>query len=68
MKPERGFRCPHTVSVEQIRQERRGKDGKVKDSLDRSFQYLLLARPERWGLGLEEYRANARGDRDAPVN
>ena len=58
---------PNTVSLEQIRQERRGKDGKVKNSLDQSFQYLLLARPEKWGLGLEEYRTNARGDRGAPV-
>jgi tetratricopeptide (TPR) repeat protein len=58
---------PNTVSVEQIRQERRGKDGKVKNSSAQSFQYLLLARPERWGLGLEEYRTNARGDRGAPV-
>lgn len=58
---------PNTVSVEQIRQERRGKGGKIKNSLDQSFQYLLLARPEKWGLGLEEYRTNARGDRDAPV-
>jgi len=58
---------PNTVSVEQIRQERRGKDGKVKNSSDQSFQYLLLARPERWGLGLEEYRTNARGERGAPV-
>jgi tetratricopeptide (TPR) repeat protein len=58
---------PNTVSVEQIRQERRGKDGKVKNSSAQSFQYLLLARPESWGLGLEEYRTNARGDRGAPV-
>lgn len=58
---------PNTVSVERIRQERRGKDGKIKNSLDQSFQYLLLARPEKWGLGLEEYRTNARGEQDAPV-
>lgn len=54
---------PNTISIEQIREERLGKDGKVKDSLDLKFQYLLLARAERWGLGLEEFRTNDHGDR-----
>jgi tetratricopeptide (TPR) repeat protein len=57
---------PNTVSSEEIRQERLGKDGKIKDSLDQKFHYLLLARPETWGLGLEEYRTDNRGGRTAP--
>jgi tetratricopeptide (TPR) repeat protein len=52
---------PNTVSLEQVHQERLGKDGKVRDSLDQEFQYLLLARSEKWGLGLEEHRANIQG-------
>jgi hypothetical protein len=39
----------------------------VKDALDQKFQYLLLARPEKWGLGLEEFRTNNRGERTAPT-
>lgn len=57
----------NTASVEQIREERLAKDGKVKDSQDQKFQYLLLARQEKWGLGLEEYRTNSHGDRTAPT-
>ncbi len=57
----------NTASVEQIREERLAKDGKVKDSQDEKFQYLLLARQETWGLGLEEYRTNSHGDRTAPT-
>jgi hypothetical protein len=57
----------NTASVEQIREERLAKDGKVKDSQDQKFQYLLLTRPEKWGLGLEEYRTNSHGDRTAPT-
>jgi len=57
----------NTSSVEQIREERLAKDGKVKDLQDEKFQYLLLARQETWGLGLEEYRTNSHGDRTAPT-
>lgn len=57
----------NTASMEQIREERLAKDGKVKDSLNQKFQYLLLTRPEKWGLGLEEFRTNAHGDRTAPT-
>jgi hypothetical protein len=57
----------NTASVEQIREQRLARDGKVKDSQDQKFQYLLLARQESWGLGLEEYRTNFHGDRTAPT-
>jgi tetratricopeptide (TPR) repeat protein len=52
---------PNTVSLEQIHQERLGKDGKVARALDQDFQYLLLARTDKWGLGIEEHRATAQG-------
>jgi hypothetical protein len=57
----------NTSSVEEIREERLAKDGKAKDVLNEKFQYLLLTRPEKWGLGLEEFRTNSHGDRTAPV-
>ncbi len=53
----------NTASVEQIREERLAKDGKIADALDQKFQYLLLTRPEKWGLGLEEFRTNSSGER-----
>jgi len=56
---------PNTVSVERVHQERLGKDGKVAHSLDQDFQYLLLARPEKWGVGIEEDRATSQGERSA---
>jgi Flp pilus assembly protein TadD len=57
---------PDTISVEQIRQQRLSRDGKVRETLDQDFRYLLLARPEKWGLGLEEYRTDSRGAPTAP--
>lgn len=57
---------PNTSSLEEIRQERLRRDGKVQESLSQKFQYLLLARSERWGLGLEEYRSGAEGTRVNP--
>lgn len=56
---------PNTVSVEQTHQERLGHNGKVAESMDQKFHYLLLAHPEKWGLGLEEYRADEQGSRTA---
>jgi hypothetical protein len=52
---------PNTVSLEQIHQERLGKDGKVARALDQDFRYLLLALTEKWGLEIEEHRATAQG-------
>ena len=56
---------PNTVSEEQVREERLGKNGETRGSLDEKFQYLLLAKPEKWGLGLEELRADEHGGRTA---
>lgn len=52
---------PNTISTEKVHQERQDKDGKVKNSLDQEFQYILLARRGEWGLGLEENRSTALG-------
>ena len=57
----------NTVSTEEIHQERLTKDGKIKDSLDQKFQYLLLTRPEAWGLGLQEFRTDLKGKETAPT-
>jgi tetratricopeptide (TPR) repeat protein len=53
---------PNTVSLEQVRQELFGKNGKVASSLDQHFQYLLLAQPDQWGVGIEEHRATPQGE------
>jgi hypothetical protein len=52
---------PNTISLEKVHQERLDKGGKVKNSLDQEFQYILLARRGDWGLGLEENRSTALG-------
>jgi len=57
----------NTVSTEQIREERLGKDGKIKDSLDQKFRYLLVTHPQKQRLGLEEFRTNLQGDRTEPT-
>lgn len=54
---------PNTISVEQIRQERLRSNGKVQEQLDQKYEYLLVARPEDQGLGLEEYRGDSTGAR-----
>ncbi len=56
----------NTVSVEKIRQERLDREGKVHETLDQDFRYLLLAPPEKSGLGLEEYRTSSTGIMAAP--
>ena len=53
----------NTMSEEQVRETRLGKKGETKDLMEEDFQYLLLAKPERWGVGLEEYRTDKHGDR-----
>lgn len=56
-----------TVSLEQVREERLAKDGKVKDFQELKFQYLLISQPRAGRLELEEYRTNSHGDRTAPT-
>jgi len=57
----------NTVSVEQVREERLGKNGKVKDFQNLKFQYLLLTQPQQGRMELEEYRTDSRGYRTAPT-
>ncbi len=59
---------PNTISTEQIRQQTLRQDGRVKESQEQKYAYLLLARSERQGqsLGLEEYRADSAGARTVP--
>jgi hypothetical protein len=53
----------NTISEEQVREARLGKKGETKDALEEKFQYLLLTRPQKVGVGLEEYRTDKNGDR-----
>jgi len=53
---------PNTVSLEQVHQERLGKDGKVARALDQDFQYLLLAQSDKWDVGIDEHRATVQGE------
>src|SRR5271157_2312334 len=53
----------NATSRELIQEEKLGKGGKVKESLEQKFQYLLLTTPYQGGLSLEEYRTNAAGER-----
>jgi tetratricopeptide (TPR) repeat protein len=55
----------NTISQENVREARLGKKGETKDLMEERFQYLLLTRPEKWGVGLEEYRTDKNGDRTA---
>jgi hypothetical protein len=57
----------NTASEERVREERLNKDGKVKEYLDQRFQYVLVARPEDWGMGLEESRTDTHGNQAYPV-
>jgi hypothetical protein len=57
----------NTVSLEQVREERLSKQGKVKDFQELKFQYLLTSQPQAGRLELEEYRTDSHGDRAAPT-
>lgn len=57
---------PNTISNEEIREESLRQDGKVAELFEEEFQYLLLARPEKWGLGLNEYRTHTQAASAAP--
>lgn len=53
----------NTSSREEIREEILHRNGKVGSSFQQSFQYLLLAWPDKSRPSLEEYRTGARGPR-----
>jgi len=57
---------PNTSSVEEIHQEKLRRKQKVDAALDQKFRYLCLTPTEDWGLGFNEYRADAWGRRAWP--
>lgn len=57
----------NTVSREQVREERLTKDGKVKNSQDLKFEYLLVSQPQQGRLELQEYRTDSHGAPAAPT-
>ncbi len=57
----------NTVSLEQVREERLSKEGKVKDFQNLKFQYLLVSQPQQGRLELQEYRTDERGYPTGPT-
>ncbi|HEV2424642.1 MAG TPA: tetratricopeptide repeat protein [Terriglobia bacterium] len=57
----------NTVSVEQVREERLGKNGKVRDFQNLKFQYLLVSQPQQGRMELQEYRTDEHGYPTAPT-
>ncbi len=51
----------NTISEEDIKVENLRADGHVKGYAVEKSNYLLLAKPEKWGMGLTEYRASPDG-------
>ena len=58
----------NTVSEEDIRVENLRADGHVREFASEKFNYLLLAEPEKWGVGLTEYRASPDGRQNQTEN
>lgn len=56
---------PDTVSVEHVQQEMLKKNDKPSDSSTQAFRYLLIAKSDQKGLGLEEYRTNDQGQQSS---
>jgi tetratricopeptide (TPR) repeat protein len=52
---------PNTISQEDVREERLGKEGKVTHSLDQSFQYLVLVKTGKPDVDVTEYRGDSQG-------
>lgn len=52
---------PNTISQEDVREERLGKEGKVTHSLDQSFQYLILVQTGKPDVDVTEYRGDSQG-------
>lgn len=58
---------PSTSSVEQVTTQRLDGSGKVRQSLNHRFKYLLLPQADQAALGMEEYRTDPGGTRASPV-
>jgi hypothetical protein len=52
---------PNICSVEDVHQERLTRKGKTVSAQEYKYRYLLAAPASRWGLSIDEYRANLRG-------
>ena len=52
---------PNTISHEEVREERLGKEGKVTHSLEQSFQYLVLIQTGNPDVKVTEYRGDTQG-------
>ena len=52
---------PDIVSTENVNQERLTNDGKSEIAQERKYRYLMVVPDQRWGPGIEEYRADFKG-------
>ncbi len=52
---------PRTAAREKVRIERLRSDGKVDEHSERSFNYVIEARPEGDGFQVEEFRSDSKG-------
>ena len=52
---------PNTASLEQVHQERLGKDGKAKVTRNQEFYYIMEANTGQPGMGIKEYRSTTEG-------
>lgn len=52
---------PNICSIEKVQQERLNRDGKVERGQAYTYRYLLTVPDQKWGPGVEEYRADRKG-------
>ncbi|HEV2425527.1 MAG TPA: hypothetical protein VGZ29_11930 [Terriglobia bacterium] len=57
---------PNTSSLERVHQEKLGRHGKGKGSLDGKFYYLCVTPQQSWGPGFSELRAPVDRDQGQP--
>jgi len=57
---------PNTSSLEQIHQEKLGRNHKTFATVDQEFHYLCFTPVKAWGPGFYEYRADMLGNRTSP--
>ena len=52
---------PNICSIEDVHQERLTRKGKIVSAQEYKYRYLLAAPDKRWGLSIDEYRADMLG-------
>jgi len=52
---------PNICSLEDVHQERLSRTGKIASAQDYRYRYLLTTPDQRWGPGIDEFRADLRG-------